>query len=260
LRKAVIRRLARILIRSGQFRRDLGTLDPRYDPLFLRAVSLLRNATDDEARFVRDLISIEDQDTVLWVLHEARRKKAGFFVEFGAADGMLLSNTYQLEKDYAWRGILAEPNPDWQSALVRNRDCAIDLRCVFPTSGDRVRFAATRVPGLATVAEYVSCDGHANSRADHRIIEVETVSLDDLLSTHAAPRDIDFISIDTEGSEYDILKSFDFNRWNIQLFAIEHNQTANEQKIDALMQRYGYERRYRAYPINDAWYRRSAPG
>jgi len=256
LRKATLRQLARVLIRSGQFRHDLGTFDPRYDPFFLRAVSLLRNATDDEARFVRDLVNVDDQDTVLWVLHETRRKNAGFFVEFGAADGMMLSNTYLLEKDYDWHGIVAEPNPIWQSDLKQNRRCAIDLRCVLSATGDRVKFAATRASALATVATYISCDGHARSRADHRIIEVETVSLNDLLRAHAAPRDIDFISIDTEGSEYDILKSFDFDHWNVQLFAVEHNQTASEQKIDTLMQRHGYERRYRAYPINDAWYRR----
>jgi FkbM family methyltransferase len=256
LRSAILRRLADILIRSDTFRHRLGELNPDYDQRFLRAVNLLRDASDEEAAFVRDLVGSGDADIVAWVLHETRRKRGGYFVEFGAADGLLHSNTYLLEKEYGWHGIAAEPNPHWHTDLARNRRCTIDRRCVFTTTGDRVEFAATKAAVLATLVEYASSDGHARSRKDHRVIEVETVSLNDLLSTHAAPRDIDFISIDTEGSEYDILQSFDFDRWNVQLFSVEHNQTASEQKIDALMQRHGYERRYRAYPINDAWYRR----
>jgi FkbM family methyltransferase len=256
LRGAVLRRLAHILIGSGTFRRHLGEIDKNFDPRFLRAAELLRGASDEEAVFVRDLVNITDQDGVLWVLNETGKKRGGYFVEFGAADGIALSNTYMLEKEFGWQGILAEPNPDWHAALLSNRDAAIDLRCVYTTSGAHIAFAATRYPALATIADFVACDSHARSRAEHRVVEVETVSLNDLLVAHDAPRDIDFISIDTEGSEYDILEAFDFGRWNVLLFSVEHNQTGNEQKIDRLMRRNGYERRHPAYPLIDAWYRR----
>ncbi|MEA2989895.1 MAG: hypothetical protein QOG83_2606 [Alphaproteobacteria bacterium] len=45
------------------------------------------------------------------MLHETGRKTSGYFVEFGATDGSNLSNTYLLERDFGWHGILAEPNP-----------------------------------------------------------------------------------------------------------------------------------------------------
>ena len=257
LRNTVLRELARTLIKSGTFRRHLGDLDANYDPRFLRAASLLRDASDEEAMFVRDLVNHDDFDIVFWVLHETRHKTAGYFVEFGATDGIVASNTYLLEKDHGWRGILAEPNPYWHPGLIGNRQSAIDLRCVFSTTGKKIKFAATRVPALATIAGYIACDGHARSRLDHRIVDVETVSLTDLLCAHGAPRDIDFISIDTEGSEYEILKAFDFSRWNVLLFSVEHNQTGNEPKIDALMRRNGYQRRYANYSTIDAWYRRT---
>lgn len=256
LRRTILRQLARILIRSGAFRYYLGRLDRNFDPRFLRAASLLWGASDEEAVFVRDLIATEDQDIALWVLHETRRKTGGFFVEVGAADGILLSTTHLLETQYGWRGILAEANPDWHAALLGNRSAAIDLRCVFATSGAKLSFAATRYPALATIADYTSRDGHAASRADHRLVNVETVSLNDLLDTHDAPPDIDFISIDTEGSEYEILEAFDFDRWNVLLFAVEHNLTDLEPRIDALMSHNGYQRRFVAYPTIDAWYRR----
>jgi FkbM family methyltransferase len=263
LRSAVLRRLARILIRSGTFRRHLGALDRDYDTDFLRAVRFIRGASDQEALFVRDLVNLAgttrtnaDQHQDLWVLHETQRKRGGFFVEFGAADGLGGSNTLILERDFGWRGILAEPHPMWRANLPRNRSARIDHRCVFTTTGNRVKFAATKYPFISTIADYTASDGNASSRAEHEIVEVETVSLNDLLADHDAPRTIDYISIDTEGSELAILEPFDFARWDVKLFSIEHNLTAQEQAIDRIMLSNGYERRYAGYPVIDSWYRK----
>ena len=260
LRNHVLRHAARILVKSGTFRRHLGALDPNLDPDFLRAVVLIRNATDEEALFVRDLVNVTNsyaqlrQD--LWVLHETRRKRGGYFVEFGATDGISLSNTYLLERDFNWRGILAEPNPVWHAALKHNRAASIDLRCVFRTTGERLKFLATKYPELGTVQGFESGDGHARARSEHNLIEVETISLNDLLEQHNAPRDIDYISVDTEGSELGILERFDFSRWNVMLWSVEHNMTKQEQGVDRLMREHGYERRYPSYSSFDAWYRR----
>src|SRR5712691_937210 len=154
LRNHVLREAARILVRSGTFRRHLGSFDPIFDPEFLRAVGMLRNASDEDAVFIRELVtSTAETKQDLWVLHETRRKKSGFFVELGAADGVLLSSTLALERDFGWNGILAEPHPAWHADLGRNRSAAIDHRCVFTRTGERVKFAATRHAGLATIVD-----------------------------------------------------------------------------------------------------------
>ena len=264
LRNNVLRRLARILIRSGTFRRHLGALDRNYDPDFLRAASLMRGASDGEAMFVRDLVNDArpayanaDQHQDLWVVHECGGKRGGYFVEFGAMDGVAGSNTLLLEREFGWSGILAEPNPVWHDDLARNRTARIDHRCVFKASGDRVAFAATKYGGLATIAEFVGSDGHARSRLEHEVLQIETVSLNDLLVSHGAPRTIDYVSIDTEGSELAILEAFDFGRWDVRLFSIEHNLTARERDIDGLMKSRGYERRFAGYAVIDSWYRKA---
>jgi len=262
LRDRVLAYAARILIRSGTFRRHLAALDATLDPDFLQAANLIRNASDSDALFVRDLVSDTKsfaqlrQD--LWVLHETRHKRNGYFVEFGAADGVNLSNTCLLERAFGWRGILAEPNPAWHAALQQNRKAAIDLRCVFGTSGEHLAFAATRYPELATIVGYESNDGHRQARENYTVVEVETVALNDLLAQHGAPHEIDYISIDTEGSELDILQPFDFKRWNVTLFSVEHNGTRLEQSLDRLMHGHGYERRYPGISKFDAWYRKVA--
>lgn len=263
LRSRILRQAARILIKSGTFRRHLGAINRDYDPDLLRAARFLRGASDAEALFVRDLVdeakpahANADQHQDLWVAHETAGKRGGFFVEFGATDGVAGSNTLLLEREFAWGGILAEPNPIWHAELARNRTARIDHRCVFKKTGERVRFAATKYPALATIAEYTASDGHANARAEHDILQIETVSLNDLLHMHDAPRAIDYVSIDTEGSELSILEAFDFGRWDVKLFSVEHNMTEQEQAIDRLMLRHGYERRYAGYAAIDSWYRK----
>lgn len=190
----------------------------------------------------------------LWVLHETNEQRGGFFVEFGATDGVSLSNTYLLEQEYGWSGILAEPNPVWHAKLRENRKAAISDACVAARDGETVTFLATDQPELGTMVAFAPADTHSDARRAAKRIDVTTLSLTSLLSTHNAPKRIDFMSIDTEGSEYDILSAFDFSAYDVRLFAIEHNGTEAEGKLDALMAKHGYERRFRALSWFDGWY------
>ena len=193
----------------------------------------------------------------LWVLHELGEKRGGFFVEFGAADGLDLSNTLLLERDYGWTGILAEANPAYVVALKQNRPAArISTRCLWSRSGETIAFAQTRNPLFSAVVSVASSDLDRRKRMKSRRIEVETISLNDLLTQHEAPAEIDFMSVDVEGAELEVLRAFDFDRWRVRLFSVEHNHRA-EAEIDALMQQRGYERRLPQFSMHDAWYRLS---
>lgn len=190
----------------------------------------------------------------IWALHQLDFKRGGFFVEFGATDGLNLSNTYLLEKSYGWTGILAEPNPVWHAALRKNRACAISTKCVAAKSGETVPFLATASPELGTMARLTPSDQHAGARQDGKTIAVETVGLNDLLRAHGAPKTIDFLSIDTEGSELEILRAFDFSAWDVRLLAVEHNGTVAERELDRLMAANGYRRVLAEMSWFDAWY------
>jgi FkbM family methyltransferase len=184
--------------------------------------------------------------------------KPGFFVEFGATDGVELSNTYILEKDFGWKGILCEPGSNWHNALKANRDSVIDFRCVFSSSGESLDFSESSVGELSTLKEFTDSDSH--SRSISRIYKVTTVSLTDLLSEHQAPRFIEFISIDTEGSEYEILRDFDFETYQFGLICVEHNFTENRGRIFDLLTDKGYRRVYEEFSKWDDWYVPSVQG
>lgn len=194
----------------------------------------------------------------LFVVSETKHKKRGYFVEFGAANGIDLSNTYLLETEFSWTGILAEPAKLWEKQLRANRpNASIETLCVWKDSKSSVMFNETEIPELSTIDSFSSGDIHRNTRLAGNKYEVHTISLNDLLIKHRAPKHIDYLSIDTEGSEYEILRAFDFNEFNFGIITVEHNYTPQRELIFALLTSYGYKRKYEHISAFDDWYVKS---
>ena len=188
----------------------------------------------------------------LFVLYQTDFKENGFFVEFGAANGIELSNTYILEKKFGWKGILSEPALKWHSELLKNRNSSISKNCVWKTSNELIKFSEVNVGELSTISEFKKLD---NIDRDKNIeYEVETISLKDLLIKFNAPRIIDYLSIDTEGSEFEILSNFDFESYKISIITVEHNYTNQREKLYNLLTQKGYVRVYEELSKNDDWY------
>lgn len=194
----------------------------------------------------------------LWVLFMLKEKRDGYFVEFGACDGELLSNTALLERDYGWTGILAEPNPVWHDALKANRKCAISTRCVHAETGRTIEF--DNIPGmpeLSRVSGIVPDDIHERNgnRSTKVTVNVETISLLDLLREHDAPAVIDYLSVDTEGSELSILEAFDFGEYSFRLISVEHAGEARKREaVKQLLESKGYTRWRHEISRWDDWY------
>jgi len=189
----------------------------------------------------------------LWVLEKTNRKRDGFFVEFGATNGVLLSNTWLLETSFGWSGICAEPNPKFFAELRKNRNCIVSDACIGRKTGETVEFILADVYG--SIADYAMRDSHEKRRSAYRaagdVMFLETVSLEDFLIRHNAPTEIDYLSIDTEGSEFDILSAFPFDKWKIKLITVEHNFTELRDKIKHLLENHGYVRTEARF---DDWY------
>jgi len=188
----------------------------------------------------------------LFALNQLNFKKNGFFVEFGATDGINLSNTYLLEKEFNWNGILAEPAKVYHKELSENRNCYIEKKLVWKNSKSTLTFIETTIKELSTIKEYSKFDFHI--RKTHKQYAVDTISLNDLLKKYNAPNVIDYLSIDTEGSELDILNNFDFNTYKFKVITSEHNYSSNRDKIYDLLSNNGYERIMSKISKFDDWY------
>ena len=190
----------------------------------------------------------------LWVLYELKEKRGGFFVEFGACDGISLSNTLLLEKAFGWQGVLAEPARVWHAALYRNRNCYISDKCVYRSDGIEVLFNEVEIGELSGMEDVADGDFHADFRREAKQYSVSTISLNRLLSEARAPGRIDYLSIDVEGGEFDVLQSFDFAAHEIALISVEHNFSESRTKIYDLLTKLGYRRRFKQLSLFDDWY------
>lgn len=189
----------------------------------------------------------------IFALVETDFMREGYFVEFGAASGMKLSNTYLLEKEFGWKGILAEPSVEWHEELRANRGTAIiETDCVWSKTGEELQF--TSAAELSTVTKFVGDDHHAATRSKGTMYKVRTVSLVDMLKRHNAPQTIDFLSIDTEGSEFEILNAFDFDAYKFRVICCEHNRTPQRERIYGLLTSKGYQRKLDSVSRFDDWY------
>lgn len=190
----------------------------------------------------------------LFVLSQLDFKRGGFFVEFGATNGRDLSNTHLLEMEFDWTGILAEPAHLWQEPLRRNRSCRIDSRCVWSHSGQSLIFTEASNADMSTLAQFSGADHHAQARKTASSYEVQTISLQDLLRVHDAPPHIDYLSIDTEGSELEILRAFDFSRHTFGVITCEHNHAPVRTQLLELLSSKGYRRVFAQVSQFDDWY------
>lgn len=194
----------------------------------------------------------------LWASWVNRAAENPYFVEFGAANGVALSNTYLLEKEFGWSGIVAEPNPKFSEDLHKNRDCTVSTRCVYSTSGEHIGFLPPKRGLLGRIEHIVPDDRQEREgKRDVEPIQVETVSLNDLLAEAGAPGTIHFMSVDTEGSELHILEAFDFARWDVRAMCVEHSRTDMRDKLLDLMTSHGFIRVWPNLSGVDDWYVKS---
>lgn len=179
----------------------------------------------------------------LEVLKFYNNKKNGFFIEIGASDGIELSNTYLLEQKYNWNGICVEPLPDKFKLLCNNRPNSLCYdKAVYNESNIDVIFdIANNYDLLSGISDNIDCHKNKVNSNKTQII-VNTTSLNDLLEKSNAPLIIDYLSLDTEGSEFEILKSVDFNKYIFGLIDVEHNWVEpKRQQIKDLLLSNGYD-------------------
>ncbi|MBM4223953.1 MAG: FkbM family methyltransferase [Gammaproteobacteria bacterium] len=183
----------------------------------------------------------------------AAHRKNGFFVEVGTGDGVRLSNTYMLERDFAWSGILFEPDRRNQETIRARRRAMLDVRAAFSEDGRSLSFVeCSGSTALSTLKAFRRNNGRLRQGA---VNEVVTVRLDTALEAANAPRMIDYISIDTEGSELEVLEGLDLARWRVRFLTIEHNYVpGRREELARRLGGQGYRQVLPEFSCMDSWF------
>jgi hypothetical protein len=171
---------------------------------------------------------------------EHDKQTSRYFIEIGAVNGRYLSNKLTLEDEFGWQGLCVEPSSHYADLVLSGRSCAMANECLAGEGGKVVTFMESVHPeseqgqqliaagtdieaaSLATDGFEMATDGFGvySGMLDffkrYKVIgvqkEMTTKSLMDVLKEYDAPHHIDYLSIDTEGSELDILTGFFIRR------------------------------------------------
>jgi len=170
-----------------------------------------------------------------WVLfHALPLMENGYFLDLAAADGITHSNTYVLEKHFGWGGLCIEPNPAFYNQLLQNRDCLADSS-VVSDKHEILKFRIDNGQLGGIVAE--DTDNSMQIRGDQlpnaQIISLEAKTINEILAQNDAPKQIDYFSLDIEGSEERVISTLDFSSYQFKCITIERpTRKVNEVLFD----------------------------
>ena len=193
----------------NHLREEIKTIDSRLNSSYeLHKKALLPSSKISNSPATKVFYSQFGEDS--WIAHNLRLPKQGVFIDVGAADGVTFSNTYYFERQ-GWTGVCFEPNPEnYQLAkLVRKN---VEPTAISSQTGTADFYIDPSSPDWSGLEK--------PDAVDIEKIKVKTKTLSQALSDHTI-KHIDLLSIDTEGTELDVLKSLDFAKYKPKVVVVE---------------------------------------
>lgn len=188
----------------------------------------------------------------LWAL---KGKRGGYFVEVGAGDGVNLSNSLLLEDSFEWSGLLCETNPLLVPKIRAQRKALLDERCVAAESGMEIPFGCAEEPEFSKVMSAPEDYHDKNGRRKiMSTVNRPTATLDEVLQENGVPNKFDFLAIDIEGAELDVLSVFPFGKWRFSVAVVEHNFSESKSALLKLFTDNGYIQLFPEFSLFDAWF------
>ena len=174
----------------------------------------------------------------------------GFFVELGANDGINQSNTYYFEKYRGWNGVLIEPIGQKYLECIKNRSNKNKIFCNACVSFDYdKKFVEMTYSDLMTISNIE--ESNIKSSSEHIQVGMKYLqegeksynfgciadTLNNILLKSNAPKKIDFLSLDVEGAELEVLKGVDFDEFSFKFMLIE---VRDIKRLENFLNQHGY--------------------
>jgi FkbM family methyltransferase len=166
-----------------------------------------------------------------WVMQKTGNKRDGFFVDCGAAHPYIISNTWRLEQELGWSGILVEPNDLFWALLEEHRKATLVKKAVSNERGTLKMRRETLGSSLLKNSDRFNPTGNSE------LVDVECDLLVNILDELNAPKVIDYLNLDIPGAELDVISSFDFDKYDVRLITVKDNQS---EKYTEILQAKGF--------------------
>lgn len=182
-------------------------------------------------------------------------KKQGLCIEVGANDGINDSNTMYFES-IGWNCILIEPNPVLCKMIRASRSATLVEVAASDKNGETSLFVAEgaqRAHGVSTINSAEEALNKIKSYGfTYSEVKVNTRTLNDILESLKVDRQIDFVSVDVEGHEMEVLKGFSIEKWKPTVILLEDNTNCEKADVRNYLKAFGYHP-FKRTGVND-WY------
>ena len=177
--------------------------------------------------------------------------KNGYFIEIGANDGFTASNTLAFENKLNWRGVLIEPSPNlFLTCCYYRSKIGNYIYCNACVPFDyKDEYVVIDYANLMSISASLNNDikdiesfkkkGKAHLNKFGRKLKFGAIArtLTNILNDSNSPNNIDFMSLDVEGAELDVLNGLDFGKYVIKYILVE---TRDSKKIENFLKNHYY--------------------
>lgn len=165
-------------------------------------------------------------------------KKNGIFVDVGAHDGVNINNTFFFEKNCNWTGICIEPIPIIFEKLIQNRNCCCIQGCAYNQTGvvnfDYLTGWTEMLSGVSEDYNQKHLQRISNEMKQYggkrKKLKVQSFTLEKIFR-ETKINYVDYLSIDTEGSELKVLQGINFDKVFIDIIQVEANYLEDSVKV-----------------------------
>jgi len=186
------------------------------------------------------------EDVLLWKFFQQKRE--GFYVDIGAYDGVGFSNTYFFEA-IGWDGILVEPVPQFYQSCLTTRPHSRVINAVVSNGETReIQFSIAEGGNGVGTLSFAGEDKKQLERIEReggtvRATTLQSCSLNEILADHEGS--IDFVSIDVEGKEMEVLRGFDLIKFRPRVVIVEDNSNGTDTRVGEWFSAHDYTERFR---------------
>ncbi|GHV13860.1 hypothetical protein FACS189491_09390 [Spirochaetia bacterium] len=183
------------------------------------------------------------QDMIAYLYFQKKQK--GSYIDIGANDGITVSNTYIFEQlgwgeGEGYCGVCIEPQPDVFERLRKYRKCDcynVALSATSRNDAEFLKFNWANTVGRLNESMSKIDRNNVQEYGKAQYIKVKTMTFDGIMENYPGIKHIDFLSLDVEGHEMNILKTIDFSKYSFGLMTIEKNEP---EKIVEYLKQKGY--------------------